>query len=368
MKALFILIFILLNAPNLFAKLQGQAKIDSLLSEIPNAKADTNHVNLLKDLSFEYYLINPDEGIKYGEQGLKLAKELSWKKGEATSYHSLGVVYFFGKADYTKALEYYGNALKINEEIGNKRGIAANLGGMGVIYYNQSDYPKALEYYSKALKIDEELGNKSGIAIHLGNIGLVYSNQSDYPKALEYYSKALKIDEELGNKNGIARHLGNIGNIYSNQSEYPKALEYFHKALKINEKIGKKDGIAYNLGNMGSLYLKLSQDSVSIEPSELNEYVSLNKDINLNNSIEYLLQSIEILEEIGELDGRSTNLKNLADAYKQKGDYKNSDKFIREHHKIKDSVFNQEKQKKIDELTKQREEDQNKQKLKNKKH
>ena len=43
--------------------LSGQARIDSLLTELPNAKKDTNHVNLLQQISFGLYSINPDKGI-----------------------------------------------------------------------------------------------------------------------------------------------------------------------------------------------------------------------------------------------------------------------------------------------------------------
>jgi tetratricopeptide (TPR) repeat protein len=45
---------------------------------------------------------------------------------------------------------------------------------LGVLFENHSDYPKALVYYSKSLQINEELGNKVGIASNLGNIGVVY--------------------------------------------------------------------------------------------------------------------------------------------------------------------------------------------------
>ena len=55
MKLLFILIFILLNTTNIFAQLQGQALIDSLLKELPKMKEDTNAVNLLDDLSFSRF-------------------------------------------------------------------------------------------------------------------------------------------------------------------------------------------------------------------------------------------------------------------------------------------------------------------------
>ena len=47
-----------------------------------------------------------------------------------------------------------------------------NIGG---IYYNQSDYPLAFDYYFKALKISEELGNKRGMAMSYTNIGILYT-------------------------------------------------------------------------------------------------------------------------------------------------------------------------------------------------
>jgi class 3 adenylate cyclase len=108
---------------------------------------------------------------------------------------------------------------------------------------------------------------------------------------------------------------------------------------------------------MGGLYLTLSQDSVSINPNELNQYVNLNKEINLNRSIEYSLQAIKIFEEIGELYERSGFFINLADAYKLKGEYKKWGEALEEHHKLKDSVFNQENNDKIAALEKSREDD-----------
>ena len=311
---------------------------------------------LLASISFGFRSTNLDKGIEYGKKGVELAKEIDWEKGEAASYNSLGVNYR-NQSDYPKGLEYFQKALEINEEVGDKESIATNLGNIGSLYYRQSDYPKALEYYGKALKIHEELGNKNGVARHLGNMGNVYGIQSNYPKALEYFGKALKINEELGNKNSIAINLVNMGSVYKNQSDYPKSLEDYGKSLKISEELGNKNSIAYSLGNMGGLYLTLSEDSVNIKPDELNEYVSLNKDINLNRSIEYSLQAIKIGKEIGELHYRSNNLKNLADAYKQKGEHEKRADALEEHHKLKDSVFNQENSDKIAALEKAREDD-----------
>ncbi len=422
--------------------LQGQAKIDSLLAELPNAKGDTNEVKLLYNLSFYFNSINPDMGIVYGMNGLKLSKNIDWRKGQAQCYNSLGINYkaqsnnlkaldyfkkaltineelsnkngiatvlgnignvYFNLTDYPKALEYFGKALKIDEELGDKNGVARQLGSIGNVYLYLSDYPKTLEYYQQSLKTYEELGDKNGVAINLantgniylywskypkaleyfgkslkvyeelrdknglannlGSIGIIYYYQSNYPKALEYYGKALKVNEELGNKVGLANNLGNMGLVYDVQSNYLKALEYYGNALKIYKKIGDKNGLANNLGNMGQLYLSISQDSVSIKPNELNEFVSLNKSINLNKSIEYSLEAIKIYEEIGELNSKRLSVKSLADAYKLKGDYLNWGEALEEHHKLKDSIFNQENSDKLDALEKAREDDVNRIKI-----
>jgi len=189
---LFILLMLLCGAG--YTQKQGQAAIDSMLNDLPKAKEDTNRVILLNCLAFTYRLINPDEGIKYGQGALALATKLVWKKGIAWANDNLGVNYQH-KSDYPKALEYFLSALKIFEETGEKYGIAKATGHIGTVYYDLRDYPKAMEYDFNSLKAHEKIGDNSGIATENMNIGVVYSTLTDYPKALEYTFKALKIFE-----------------------------------------------------------------------------------------------------------------------------------------------------------------------------
>jgi len=354
MKILLIIITFVLTLNTTNAQLQGQAKIDSLLKELPKIKEDTNGVNFLKELSFEYHFINPDKGIDYGLKGLKLSLELGWEIGKAKCYNSLGSNYDGGKLDYLKALEYYLKALKINEKLGNKRGIANNLGNIGNQYASQSNYPKALEYYLKALKINEELVNKRGIALALGNIGLIYSKLSNYPKALEYYLKALKINEKLGNKRGIAPALGSIGNVYYSLSDYSNCLMYFQKALEIFEELGDKYRIAIGLGNVGELHFALAQDSI-IKNSENKMELLLNKEVNLIKAIENSKRAIDLSSEIGELHQQSYFLNNLSEAYQLKGDYKKAFETYKEYKSLNDSIFSSENNTKIANLEAKRE-------------
>jgi tetratricopeptide (TPR) repeat protein len=315
------------------AQLNGYAKIDSLVKELPKMKLDTNAVNLLTDLTSEYYNIDIEKGINYGEKGLILAQKLDWKFGKAKCYNNLGLIYF-RKNNYPKAFDYYFKALKLNDELGNKKGIAGNLNNIGNIYDAQTNYHVALDYYFKALKINEEINNKNWITINLGNIGSIYNSQSNYPKALEYFFKALKICEQLGDKVGIASNLGNIGSIYRYQSNFTKALEYDFKALKIFESIGDKIGTAGNLNNIGNIYLDQSNYPKALEyylkslkiNEELNDKseIAINlvnigiifkKQSNAPKSLEYFLKSLKIFEELGNKKGIAFNLGNIGELY-----------------------------------------------------
>ncbi|PKL80763.1 MAG: hypothetical protein CVV25_03425 [Ignavibacteriae bacterium HGW-Ignavibacteriae-4] len=302
-----------------------------------------------------FYQLNYSKAIEYYQRAIKINLETGDSTNLALNIGDIGNVYTY-QSNYPMALEYYQKALKINERIENKNSIALNLGNIGTIYNNLSNHTKALEYTQKSVKIFEELGNKSSFALNLGNLGNIYTSLLDYPKALECYFKSIRINEELGNKTSIAIKLGNIASIYTYQSNYPKALEYFEKAININKEVGSKIGLAYNYAGIGYLYLTISQDSI-INNSDDKIGLLVNREVNLNKSIEYTTQSILLYEEMGELDQRSSSLKTLSEAYELKGDYKKAFESYKEHKELQDSVFSQENTDKIATLEKAREDD-----------
>jgi tetratricopeptide (TPR) repeat protein len=367
----------------LSAQLQGQDRIDSLLHQLPKANEDTNKAKLLIDLSHTYYSINPDEGLKYGKQGLALAEKLDWKKGMANACRTIAGNYGYGKSDYPmalkyssqalqwfretgdktgtarilgdmgvvywyqsnypEALKYYFDALRINEELGNKPDIAATLCNIGIVYNSQQDYQNALEYITKANKIDEALGNKSGIAANLGDIGELHRNLSDNQKALEYDFKSLQFYRELGDKNGIARNLGNIGIVYSEQKNYPKALEYYLQALQLSKELGLQIGIAMNLGSIGSTYLEMAQDTAT----------GKHNTVVLQKAKKYTDSAITISKEIGDLNNLFANYHRLSKIQVLLGDHKSALESYKNYTLFKDSVFNIEKNKKLTETAMQ---------------
>ena len=392
-----LLMLLTLNSRNLYAKLQGQAQIDSMVSELAKQRDDTNKVRLLNSLSESYMNVDPEQGVKYGMSGLQLASKLGWKKGIASAYNCAASNYY-QQSNYDKTLEYYFKALKINEEEGFKLYTAAvtcNIGNVyhdlgdypkalayllkalaldeaggykqytaqvtyniGGIYYEQNDYAKALEYNFKALKLSEKLEDNDGIADASCCIASIYDYQKEYAKALEYGVKALRLYEQVENKGGIAYAANNIGSIYNHQHNYTEGLAYEFKALKINEALGAEHQIAINLGYIGEAYINIATDTIkrptkvhTTEPVHMlympDSLIPRGKNALLHKAAEYLLRSIKIDSTIGTLDNLQYTYLNLSHVYALLGDYKGSLAAYTLHSLYKDSVYNEAKKTEI---------------------
>jgi tetratricopeptide (TPR) repeat protein len=347
-------------------------------SELASSIAQDNHFKTLEARALNSIgnvyknLSDYPKALEYYGKALPIFEELGHKEGIAIILGNSGNVYL-NLSDYPKALEYFSKALALAEELGNRQHVAGWFGNIGLVYQNLSDYAKALEYYGKALALNEEIGKKDGIAINLGNIGGVYHSLTDYAKALEYYGKALAIDEELGSKHGIAINLGNIGSVYHSLTDYAKALEYYGKALAIDEELGSKHGIARHLGSIGIVYRNISDYPKALE--YFGKSLALSEELGSKNGIainlgncgtvygteefdghdftkaeEYLLKSLEIIEEIGAKSSLYEIHQGLAKLYKKQERWKECQTHFEKYHEIEKEVQSEEAKKQADRL------------------
>jgi len=165
------------------------------------------------------------EALKHYFEYLKIAKELGIKQYQAIALGNIGNVYN-SQGDYPEALKHYFEALEIAKELGNKSHIATFLGNIGIVYYEQGDYlealtapaealyAKALEHYFEALEIDKELGNKRGMAIRFGNIGSLYTQTGRFKEAEQYLNSALALADSIGAFNEYMQFEEIISHLY----------------------------------------------------------------------------------------------------------------------------------------------------------
>jgi len=114
------------------------------------------------------------------------------------------------------------------------------LNELGGTIYNLGDHKKAIEYYAQALAIDESVFGKEhpNVARELNNLGSAWKALGDHRKAIEYYEQALAIWKEVyGEKHPhVAATLNNLGSAYFAQGQTKKAKSYFKHAYAIFKK------------------------------------------------------------------------------------------------------------------------------------
>lgn len=78
------------------------------------------------------------------------SQEVEAKKVQADKLIEQGIEQYY-RSDFRGALASWQEALDIYTEIGNIRGEAQSLGGLGIAYQNLGNYPKAIDFYEQSL-------------------------------------------------------------------------------------------------------------------------------------------------------------------------------------------------------------------------
>jgi len=209
------------------------------------------------------------KALEYYNKSLNIKEEIGDKQGMANSFINIGMIYNI-QGDIPKALEYYNKSLNIREEIDDKQGMATSFNNIGYIYNNQASAAKsrqdivgsdslinkALEYFNKSLNIQEEIGDKKGMALSFNNIGYIYNIQENIPKALEYYNKSLDIQELIVDKKGMALSFNNIGSLYFKNNNIAQAKTELEKGYNLSKELGYPENIEKCAGWLKKVYEK----------------------------------------------------------------------------------------------------------------
>lgn len=365
------------------AQKQGQAKIDSLINEIPGAINDTVAVRLHKLIAEEYTAVNPTKARAYADRGMQLARAMKWDKAIAVFYATIANLYS-DAGKYDSALLNNEKALAIHKKNKDSVNIASTHNNLGVVSNRQSKYTEATQYFFESLKVAEQINNSGLKASAYNNISGIYSSHQDFARALDYGFKTLKLHEDEGNIDGIADAYVLIADIYLQTTDSVKAYSYYQQALPLYQQTDNLTGVAriytnmatlsnknykakldyatqaqaiwdvlnpthpdalINTGNLGVTYLDIAKEKNALLPRQQA----------LNNAVAYLKKAIALYRQSKDVNGEAFYTGNLAEAQEQLGDYKNAYINFRFYQRIQDSIFSQENKNKIAQVEAQRE-------------
>ena len=302
--------------------------LDSLKQILKTSIVDTNRFHLLINIGQQYKNEKPDSAILYFNKALSVSQAIPNKKFLAIANREIGI-YYIHKADYVKAIKHTQKALEINEALNNLPELAKNLGNYGNIFYAQGNYDKAIDYFNQSLEIARKIGDKNKMASNIGNIGLIYGAKGDEYNELKHYKLALELYKETKNKKAQASLINNIAVFYYESGDEAKSLEYLTKALEIEKELKNKKGITRIYSNLSWMYYAREEYDKALNYANLCLEIAL--EINYFNQIRlayYYLSKITLAR--GEVD--------LACRYKD------------QYMQYKDSIYNVDKAKAIEEI------------------
>lgn len=155
---------------------------------------------------------------------------------------------------HRKAMEQYGEALRLMREAGDRRGEAMTLTNMGSIYHLSNEPQKALEHSEQALVLWRALADPHLEAIVFTIKGRAYYALGEPQKALEFYSRALPALRAVGDQSGEAGTFTQMGTVYRLFGEPQKALDHYEQALPLWRAVGDRLNEAVLRNNMGTVY------------------------------------------------------------------------------------------------------------------
>ncbi|MGH9947884.1 MAG: CHAT domain-containing protein [Pyrinomonadaceae bacterium] len=241
---------------------------------------------------------NLDQSEKLCLEALRVFEELGDRRGEAEITGNLGAI-FDAKDNPRLALEYYFRALPILQSEKDKVQEGSILSRIGSVYDDLGEPFQALEYYEMALKIRRELKDERTEATTLANMSVVLKNLGYYDRAIEASERAFQIFSQIGQKYGEAATLNSLGNLNNDLNENEKAIEFYERALTIIREVKLRDNEAATLLNIANINLLVG---------------------NTQGSLKLFKDGLQIFRELKNKRGESRALVKIGEAYLKTGD------------------------------------------------
>ncbi|PKP20389.1 MAG: hypothetical protein CVU05_09190 [Bacteroidetes bacterium HGW-Bacteroidetes-21] len=288
-----------------------------------------------KQLEFD----DPAHAEKFTKKVIQLSQKHKYLLIEADAYTYMGLLNE-DMADFEKATQYFNMALKIFESENNKKGIASIYNNLGSMFDYKGVFDSSIYYFNKAMVINKETGNELGYGDNLYNTGLIYYATGKNDQALSNWFNALKIFEKLKDYEGMGACEHSIGLVMRAQKEFDKSIEYLEKAY-INAVKSKDNRLTADvLMSMGNVYVETKDYNNALKKFKAAEILYQNSgdlfglasihtnigDIfkieeNLDSAIFYYEKSNRVFVENEILSGVTHTYAELAECYLMKKAY-----------------------------------------------
>jgi signal transduction histidine kinase len=343
-------------------------EVDSLIRLLPNISDQAEKSKILNDICLKMVYANPDSAMHFGEEALSIGKQLGDNEIIGKSFNRIGIVYDV-ENNWDAALIYYDSALMYATRAKDSITIASAYNNIGLVYWNKSYYDRAVENFFISLKIFEELGIKRGVANTYNNIGLILMEQGRDSAALDYQFRGLAIRKEIGDEYGINDSWLNIALLFYSTRVYDSSAFYYRQTIPFFQETENHYALGSAFNGLAMVldaqklwdsalvyYDKAVQEHLSVQnnykaaSSLLNKAATYREMKSQDRELATLIEAQKLVDDESSIRVRSKILFQLAEIYYDRGLYKNAANLYLEHKAIRDSLYDVDRDEKIEQI------------------
>lgn len=191
--------------------------------------------------------------------------------GVANTVNAMGIGY--GRLGQTaSAEEQYREAVELQRDVGNRRGVATSLRNLANILSLRGAFDEAGNALAQARALNVDLDDHAGLAAVDNELGVLAEERGDYRGALAAYRRALQGWQQVGDAHGLAQALNDIGFANYQLGHYDDAQSYWQRAAESDAGLGDTGHIrtGQNLGLLAAARGRW-QEAAKLQQSALAE-------------------------------------------------------------------------------------------------
>ncbi|MCE3259066.1 MAG: hypothetical protein K0S12_707 [Bacteroidetes bacterium] len=174
------------------------------------------------------------------------------KKGIAGLYNNIGLVYKMQKK-YDEAVKIFLKSLELKQSLGEELSAANTMGNLGTAYTEMKNFALGNNYHREALKIQEEYGDKRGIATTHFNIAenLIMTAQNSpenkrpplLAEAKQHLDKTFSMAKDIGDPSVMKDFYRAYTSICELQKNYGDAMENYKLYIHYRDSLINSENI-----------------------------------------------------------------------------------------------------------------------------
>lgn len=301
--------------------IESYHKYFKLSEELNDSLQILTALNRLASVYKKTCLLN--DAINYYFRALKLSDNLEDThagilKEKANTYYEIGDIYsMFGYFD--EALVYFKKSYRYGETLDDKKGLADNRLGIGLVFQEKKLYDSARINYNKAIDLNIEANSKSGISLSFLRLGNLRVEQEFYQEALIYLNSAYQTLTNTSDKLNLMEICFALGDANIKLMNYAEAEKYLSEGVTIAKQINLPSYLETAYSKLSTLYDAQNKTDIAAQNLILAHHYShlinrnaIRADL-FNSYVEYESEkkSQQILKLKSEYDSKSSRQKTI---------------------------------------------------------